>query len=109
MRFVRDPLASVSEQFPLGPSGFAAPEHSDSPSCPDTRPWGLRWLTEMGVPAEPASYRYCPVRQVAVDVVTDQPVAPLSKLEWTTVANKDGDDGGPSKDYAWEVLPDFTG
>jgi putative ATP-grasp target RiPP len=108
VRFVNDPLASVSEQFPLGPPGFTAPERSDSASAPSIRPWGLRWLTDMGMPAAPTSFRYCPIRQVSVDVVTGQPVAPAAKVAWTTISQKDGDEG-PSKDYDWEVQPDYTG
>lgn len=108
VRFVNDPLVSVSEQFPLGPRGFSVPERSDSPSSAAVRPWGLRWLTEMGLPTTPSSSRYCPVRQVSVDVVTGQPVPPTAKLAWTTISQKDGDEG-PSKDYDWEVQPDYTG
>jgi len=69
---------------------------------------GLRWLTGMGMPTTPTAYRYCSVRQVSVDVVTDQPVAPVAKVAWTTVSHKDGDEG-PSKDYDWEVQPDYIG
>lgn len=108
VRFVNDPLASVSEQFPLGPPGFIAPERSDSPSGPSIRPWGLRWLTGMGMPTRPTAYRYCPVRQVSVDKKTGQQVAPVAGLAWTTISQKDGDEG-PSKDYDWEVQPDYTG
>lgn len=108
VRFVNDPLASVSEQFPLGPPGFTAPGRSDGPSAAGIRPWGLRWLTDMGMPTAPTSYRYCPTRQVSVDVVTGQSVAPAAKLAWTTINQKDGDEG-PSKDYDWEVQPDYTG
>lgn len=103
-----DPLASVSAQFPLTPPGFTVPELSESPSGPETRPFGLRWLVSMGVPATPTSYRYCPVRQVAVDVVTGEPSSPRSEVNWTTISQKDGDEG-PSKDYGWETSPDFTG
>lgn len=108
IRFVNDPLASVSEQFPLGPPGFIVPEHSEVPSPSAIRPWGLRWLTGMGVPSRPMRYRYCPVRQVSVDVATGCPAAPSAKLAWTTISHKDGDEG-PSKDYDWEVQPDYTG
>jgi hypothetical protein len=62
----------------------------------------------MGVPSVPTSYRYCPCRQVAVDTVTGEPAPPRARLDWTTVSNKDGDEG-PSKDYDWETVPDFTG
>lgn len=102
-----DPLASVSAQFPLTPPGFTVPERSASPSGPQTRPFGLRWLIVMGIPATPTTYRYCPVRQVAVDVVTGNPLPPLVKVDWTTIQEKDGDEG-PSKDYGWETVPDFT-
>lgn len=84
------------------------PERSDRPSDPETRPFGLRWLTSVGVPITPSSYRYCPVRQVAVDAGTGEPLPPRLKQEWTTIAHKDGDEG-PSKDYGWETSPDFTG
>lgn len=107
-RFGDDPLVSVSERFPLAPAGFTVPASSSSPSGPATRPFGLRWLTEMGLPTQPSSYRYCPRRQVAVDVVSEEPVPACSKLEWTTISHKDGDEG-PSKDYDWEIIPDFTG
>lgn len=43
-----------------------------------------------------------------MDVVTGQPVAPAAKLAWTTISQKDGEEG-PSKDYDWEVQPDYTG
>jgi hypothetical protein len=65
----------------------------------------LRWLIDLGVPSAPTSYRYCPVRQIAVDVVTGEPCPPLCKLDWTTRENKDGDEG-PSKDYHRETVPD---
>lgn len=108
MRFLDDPLVSVSAQFPLSPSGFTMPQQSESPSSPQTRPFGLRWLTSVGVPTTPTSYRYCPVHQVAVDINTGEPLPPRLKQEWTTIAHKDGDEG-PSKDYGWETIPDFTG
>jgi hypothetical protein len=31
-----------------------------------------------------------------------------AKLEWTTTTHLDGDEG-PSKDYNWETIPDYTG
>jgi putative ATP-grasp target RiPP len=108
IRFMDDPLVSVSAQFPLTPPGFSAPECSESPSGPLTRPFGLRWLIHMGVPATPTSYRYCPIRQVAVDAVTGEPLPPRLGVDWTTIQQKDGDEG-PSKDYGWETVPDFTG
>jgi putative ATP-grasp target RiPP len=71
----------------LGLVGIEAPSYgSDSALAPGIRPWGLRWLTEMGMPAAPASYRYCPIRQVSVDAVTGQPVAPAAKVAWTTIS-----------------------
>ncbi|MFD9895405.1 hypothetical protein ACFWY9_39195 [Amycolatopsis sp. NPDC059027] len=78
---------------------------SEPPSAPSTRPFGLRWLTELGVPRQPAATRYCPRRQVSIDVATGLPAPLLNKLEWTTVNHKDGDEG-PSKDYDWETVPD---
>jgi len=108
IRFKDDPLATVSARFPLTPSGFTAPECSESPSGPQTRPFGLRWLIAIGVPAVPTSYRYCPLRQVAVDIVTGEPLTLRLGVDWTTIQHKDGDEG-PSKDYGWETVPDFTG
>jgi hypothetical protein len=105
LRFIDDPLVTVSGQFPLSPSDFSAPERSESPSGSATRPFALRWLVEMGLPSIVTSYRYCPLRQVAVDAVTGEPRPPRGKLAWTTIAHKDGDEG-PSKDYAWETVPD---
>lgn len=107
-RFADDPLVSVSERFPLSPSGFTVPISSESPSGPSTRPFGLRWVCDVGVPVAPTSYRYCPVRQVVVDVVTGEPLPLRNKIEWTTIYQKDGDEG-PSKDYGWETIPDFCG
>ncbi|OLT20421.1 hypothetical protein BJF78_35520 [Pseudonocardia sp. CNS-139] len=78
---------------------------SEAPSAPRVRPFALRWLVDIGVPSEPTSYRYDPVRQISVDVVTGLPRPPICKQEWTTIGNKDGDEG-PSKDYGWETVPD---
>lgn len=107
-RFADDPLVSVSAQFPLTPPGFSVPDRSESPSGPETRPFGLRWLVTVGVPTTPTSYRYCPIRQIAVEAVTGVPLPPRLAQEWTTIQQKDGDEG-PSKDYGWETVPDFTG
>jgi len=108
-RFAGDPLVSISERFPLAPPGFTLPEVGASPSGPATRPFGLRWLIDVGLPHQPLAYRYCPRRQVAVDADTDEPAQrPRRRLEWTTINHKDGDEG-PSKDYDWESIPDFTG
>ena len=103
--FLDDPLVSVSGQFPLNTCDFDPPEVSEPPSPPELRPFSLRWLTDLGLPNTPTSYRYCPRRQVAVDVITGRPRPPMSKLDWTTRDTKDGDEG-PSKDYHWETVPD---
>jgi hypothetical protein len=105
LRYLNDPLVSVSGQFPLNSCDFAPPSVSEPPSEPSIRPFSLRWLIKLGVPKAPTSYRYCPERQIAVDVVTGEPRPPLCKLDWTTRENKDGDEG-PSKDYHWEIVPD---
>jgi putative ATP-grasp target RiPP len=107
-RFTDDPLVTVSGQFPLNPFKFTRPTRSEPPSGPSSRPYALRWLVDMGVPSPSESYRYCPVRQVAVHVDTGEPRPPLAKLDWTTIATKDGDEG-PSKDYGWETVPDDDG
>lgn len=93
LRYVNDPLVSVSGQFPLSPAEFSAPDRSESPSGPETRPFALRWLVEIGRPSARQSHRYCPLRQMAVDIVTGEPRPPLSKLEWTTVSQKTGRKG----------------
>ncbi|MGH3570124.1 MAG: hypothetical protein ACRDRH_29780 [Pseudonocardia sp.] len=105
LRYLDDPLVSVSGQFPLNHCDFTPPPDSAPPSDPAIRPFSLRWLIDIGVPAVPTSFRYCPIRQVAVDVVTGVPRPPVCKQEWTTVAHKDGEEG-PSKDYGWETVPD---
>lgn len=105
LRYLDNPLVSVSGQFPLNTCDFALPAVSEPPSPVPHRPFSLRWLIDIGVPTAPRSYRYCPVRQIAVDVVTGGPRPPLCKLEWTTISNKDGDEG-PSKDYGWETVND---
>lgn len=51
LRYVDDPLVTVSGQFPLSPPGFDPPERSESPSAPETRPFALRWLVELGRPS----------------------------------------------------------
>lgn len=105
VRFLGDPLVSVSGQFPLNTCDFRRPAVSDPPSTPEVRPFALRWLIDLGVPAAPTSFRYCPDRQVSVDAITSEPRAPLCKLDWTTRESKDGDEG-PSKDYHWETVPE---
>lgn len=105
LRYVDDPLVTVSGQFPLSRCEFSLPDRSEPPSDATTRPFVLRWLIDIGVPSAPTSYRYCPIRQVAVDVVTGEPRPPICKLDWTTIANKDGDEGA-SKDYGWETVSD---
>lgn len=57
-RFANDPLASVSERFPLAWPGHAELGDSGEPSAPDVRPFGLRILRVMGFPRLSA-YRYC--------------------------------------------------
>lgn len=105
LRYVDDPLVTVSGRFPLSRCEFSVPDCSESPSGAETRPFALRWLIDMGVPSAPRSYRYCPARQVAIDIVTGEPRPPACKQDWTTIATKDGDEG-PSKDYGWETVPD---
>ena len=106
LRFLNDPLVSVSGQFPLNSCDFVPPESSAPPSEPAVRPFSLRWLIDLGVPnGGPTSYTYCPERQIAVDVISNQPRPPLCKQDWTTRESKDGDEG-QSKDYHWETVPD---
>lgn len=105
-KFANDPLVSVSGQFPLGCLDTAPPHASEPPSGVATRPFGLRWVQDVGLPAVPSFFRYCPQRQVAVDAVTGDPIPPSMAVEWTTQSNLDGDEG-PSKDYGWETVPDF--
>ncbi|MGH3942890.1 MAG: hypothetical protein ACRDTG_30565 [Pseudonocardiaceae bacterium] len=104
MRFAGDPLASVSEQFPLGWPGLAEPGEGGEPSAPDTRPFGLRVLRVMGSPGLRV-YRYCHERQLTVGDDDRELTAIVDKLDWTTVSHGDGDEG-PDKDYSWETVPD---
>ncbi|MGH3568060.1 MAG: hypothetical protein ACRDRH_18920 [Pseudonocardia sp.] len=105
LRFLNDPLVSVSGQFPLNTCDFRLPDVSEPPSSAPLRPFSLRGLVDLGVPAAPTSLRYCPDRQVSVDRGTGLPRPPLAKLDWTTREQRDGDEG-PSKDYHWETVPD---
>jgi hypothetical protein len=73
LRYVDDPLVTVSGQFPLSRCDFTLPDCSEPPSGSATRPFALR--------------------------------PPVCKLDWTTIASKDGDEG-QSKDYGWETVPD---
>jgi len=104
MRFAGDPLASVSEQFPLAWPDLDEPGAGGEPSSPETRPFGLRVLRNMGFPGLRA-YRYCHERQLAIGEDGRKLPAIVDKLDWTTVSHGDGDEG-PDKDYSWEVVPD---
>jgi putative ATP-grasp target RiPP len=104
--FADDPLVSVSGQFSLGCLDTAPPHASEAPSGPATRPFGLRWVRDVGLPTVPSFFRYCPQQQTAVDVARGEPIPPNMALEWTTQSHLDGDEG-PSKDYGWETVPDF--
>lgn len=104
MRFIGDPLASVSERFPLAWPDLAEPGAGGKPSAPETRPFGLRVLRVMGCPVLRA-YRYCHERQLTVGDDGRELPAVVDKLDWTTVSHGDGDEG-PDKDYSWETVPD---
>lgn len=104
MRFAGDPLASVSERFPLASPDLDEPGASGKPSAPETRPFGLRVLRDMGSPSLRA-YRYCHERQLTVGEDGRELPAIVDKLDWTTISHGDGDEG-PDKDYAWETVPD---
>jgi len=103
-RFVGDPLASVSERFPLAWPGMAEPREDGEPSAPDIRPFGLRVLRVMGFPRI-STYRYCHERQLTLGDDGRELPSIVDKLDWTTVSHGDGDEG-PDKDYAWETVPD---
>ncbi|MBA2309319.1 MAG: hypothetical protein H0W01_08510 [Pseudonocardiales bacterium] len=45
---------------------------------------------------------------MSVDVETDEPLPPRAGQKWSTISQKDGDEG-PSKDYGWETVEDYTG
>ncbi|MGH3621790.1 MAG: putative ATP-grasp-modified RiPP [Sciscionella sp.] len=63
--FVADPLASPSGRFALArPAGRPAP---DQPSPEGLRPWGLRRMGPVALPAgRLAGWRYDPVQQVSL-------------------------------------------
>ena len=103
-RFVGDPLASVSERFPLAWPGMAEPREGGEPSAPSIRPFGLRVLRVMRSPRL-AAYRYCHERQLTIGDDGRELPSIVDKLDWTTVSHGDGDEG-PDKDYAWETVPD---
>jgi putative ATP-grasp target RiPP len=97
-RFVDEPLAGESAQFPLsrGPI-VSAPDESPSPA--GVRPWALRRMAPVqfqGVPS-PAG-RYDSARQIRVDG-EDRPLIEMGPPTAPTTGSTDGSDGDPSEDY----------
>lgn len=97
-RFVDEPLAGDSAQFPLS-RGFLGSSPGDEPSREGVRPWGLRRMAPVpfrGVSSPEG--RYDPVRQVRVDG-EGRPLIEMGPPTAPTTGSTDGSEGDPSEDY----------
>lgn len=99
--FADEPLASHSAQFPLG-RPYTAPGN-DTPSDAGVRPWNLRLMEPVTMPAAPRERAaYDPMQQVSVNryglPVLGDPTA-------NSVSSGDGDEG-PSEDWTYDFSPD---
>ncbi|MDI2032011.1 putative ATP-grasp-modified RiPP [Saccharopolyspora sp. TS4A08] len=101
--FAKDPFAPHSGQFPLGRVNETE-GNADVPSEPDVRPWNLRRMTPVEMPAATGTAGvYDPQKQYAVTadgapVVAAEPSA-------NSVSNLDGDEGA-SEDWTYDFAPD---
>lgn len=97
-RFMDDPIASDSTQFPLSRGSVSsAPEERPSPN--GIRPWGLRRMAPIefnGVPGPVGDYD--PIRQIRVDA-NGRPLMEMGPPTAPTTGSTDGSDGDPSEDY----------
>ncbi len=97
-RFVDEPLAGHSAQFPLS-RGFLGSGPDDEPSREGVRPWGLRRMAPVpfrGVPSTEGHYDH--VRQVWVDG-EGRPLIEMGPPTAPTTGSTDGFEGDPSEDY----------
>lgn len=97
-RFMSDPIASDSAQFPLS-RGSVSSGPDEAPSSAGMRPWGLLRMVEIKFHGTPSPVgHYDPVQQIRVDgegralIEMGPPTAP-------TTGSGDGSDGDPSEDY----------
>ncbi|WP_236789645.1 putative ATP-grasp-modified RiPP [Amycolatopsis sp. GM8] len=97
-RFIAEPIAGESAQFPLS-RGATASDESASPA--GLRPWGLRRMAAPSkssrVPA-PLAAEYDHLRQMRVDVM-GRPLIEMGDPTAVTTGSTDGSDGDPSEDY----------
>ena len=107
VRFLDDPLAPAIAQFPLTRPGLATADNTETPSAPETRPFGLRHVRVMPEPTVPA-YEYSHDQQVSVSADGSQtPMVKLSpNMEWSSITDNDGDEG-PSEDWGNDFAPDY--
>ncbi|MEU8413578.1 putative ATP-grasp-modified RiPP [Amycolatopsis japonica] len=95
-----NPFAPVSAQFALTGASFT-PRHDDVPSPAGVRPWGLRRARPAGPGRVLPSWRYDPVRQLAVDAggraVIESPM--MTDPSADTTSTVDGEDGPSSEDW----------
>lgn len=105
-RFLDEPLAPASGQFPLTRPGLAEPDCQDRPSDAEIRPFLLRFVQARPAPEVPP-FRYCHNLQVAVaDDDTGRPIISTTpNMEWSTITDNDGDEG-PSEDFGNDYVPD---
>ncbi|MER7014579.1 putative ATP-grasp-modified RiPP [Saccharopolyspora sp. NPDC000359] len=108
-RFVHDPVAPDSAQFPLGrPLGM--PESTALVSADGVRPWGLRDMAvrSNGTVQSLPAWRYDHERQLA----TDLDGVSFRELRMDPSADSssslDGDEG-PNEDWTYDFHGDFPG
>lgn len=104
--FADDPVASHSAQFGLArPMDIAAGREGASPA--GVRPWNLRGALTMSGAREAVSWRYDPVRQIAV-TPEGRPLTEIVDASADSVSNLDGDEG-PNEDWKYDFHPDSPG
>lgn len=104
---LEDPLAPVSEQFPLGQPD-SAPCSWDEPSPPGVRSWGLRRMGPVMAPSGRwLAWGYDQQQQLATGpegvALLDLPVGPPTA---PTTGSVDGEDPPSSEDWINDYAPD---
>jgi putative ATP-grasp target RiPP len=97
-RFVNEPFAGDSAQFPLS-RGTMASGIDEVPSPAGVRPWGVRRMAPIpfeGVPGPVGVYD--PSRQIRVDG-GGRPLIEMGPPTAPTTGSTDGSEGDPSEDY----------
>lgn len=79
---------------------------ADPRQGPAVRPWGLRGLRAAPPTVEP-TYRFDPVRQVALTPDGQLWITSAEGKAWSSVAELDGDEGR-AETYGWDDGKDVT-